>query len=79
MDMFAYQRRCTLWDYFTAPLFNFPLNTSKTREAFLTSYTGGHGVPIQVIVFWDLHWGPPILGNSHVDLVGELAWRPQKP
>ena len=25
------------------------------------------GVPIiRIIVFWGLHWGPPILGNYHV-------------
>ena len=25
------------------------------------------GVPIgRIIIFWDLHWGPPLLGNCHI-------------
>ena len=34
----------------------------KIRGTFL-------GVPIiRIIIFWGLHWGPPVLGNYQVDL-----------
>ena len=26
------------------------------------------GVPIRIVVFWGLYWGPPILGSYHVGL-----------
>ena len=32
------------------------------------------GVPIlRIIVYWDLYWGPPILGNYHMALQGNRA------
>ena len=35
------------------------------------------GVPvIRTIVFWDLYWGPPILGNYHMGISG-LGFRVQ--
>ena len=32
------------------------------------------GVPIiRTIVFWGLYWGPPILGNYHIEFTESLA------
>ena len=34
----------------------------KIRGTFL-------GVPIiRIIVYWGVYWGPPILGNYHIDI-----------
>ena len=31
---------------------------------------GGGGPWKKIIVFWDLYWGPPILGNYHCKSLG---------
>ena len=34
------------------------------------------GVPIiRIIVYWDLYWGPFILGNYHIEFSGEAKGR----
>ena len=43
----------------------------KTRDTFW-------GVTIiRIIVFWSLHWGPPILGNYHLKDLKHLHGRTQ--
>ena len=29
---------------------------------------------IRIIIYWDLHWGPPIMGNYHMNFEGWQAF-----